>query len=109
MRIHGDASRTMFAVGKIKIQNIPLHGGIIYQRWHDVIQSMVDSGQLSLVQATGDGQMLLFDWQSFHCGAPATKDGWRFFIRATINTHRKPQNEIRKQVQIYMSSLTSGW
>jgi ribosomal protein L4 len=42
-------------------------------------------------------------------GTRAVKNGWRLFIRASWNTDRKPTNEFRRQVQVYMENPMEGW
>lgn len=44
-----------------------------------------------------------------HRGSPATGSGWRYFVRATINTQRNFVNEIRTQTQVYIHSVDKGW
>lgn len=52
-----------------------------------------------------------FDSMTFHRGMPATRDGWRAFVRLTLGNERPPKNEIRSQVQVYVPSekLEAGW
>jgi len=45
---------------------------------------------------------------TFHRGTPATGNGWRFFLRAMTNTPQKANNEIRKQVNVYIEA-EAGW
>lgn len=52
--------------------------------------------------------VISFDSNTFHRGTPALKSGWRFFIRATTNTNRKPANEIRRQSNVYLDT-NKGW
>jgi len=53
--------------------------------------------------------LIYFNWQTWHQGIGAHKNGWRWFIRATINTGRKPTNELRRQVQTYLAAPMEGW
>ena len=59
--------------------------------------------------------MLPMTW---HRGTPAVANGWRFFIRASryYNASGEPiarrnprTNELRRQVQVYMSAENAGW
>lgn len=52
------------------------------------------------------GEIVRFNQEAIHRASPTSTPGWRFFYRASI-THRKPANEIRKQVQVYASQ--NGW
>jgi len=52
------------------------------------------------------GEIIRFNQEAIHRASQTSVAGWRFFYRASI-THRKPANEIRKQVQVYAS--TNGW
>lgn len=52
------------------------------------------------------GEIVRFNQEAIHRASPTITPGWRFFYRASI-THRKPANEIRKQVQVYAS--VNGW
>lgn len=109
MAIFGDASRTEFAQGKIELEDVPEGSGkIVYGEWHRDIEALVENGAVQ-VEAVREGHLIAFDWQDFHRGAPATKDGWRWFGRATVGSKRKVTNEIRKQVQVYMPAPNAGW
>ncbi len=52
------------------------------------------------------GEIVRFNQEAIHRASPTVTPGWRFFYRASI-THRKPANEVRKQVQVYASK--NGW
>mgnify|MGYP000662257710 CR=1 FL=1 len=47
--------------------------------------------------------------RTIHRGSPATKRGWRWFGRISIGDEAKPENEIRTQTQVYLSTLNKGW
>lgn len=105
--IFGDASVTSLASGRVVLPEPP-KGSVTYGLWHPLVEAHVKAGSLTEVP-TPVNQMIHFDWQTFHKGNPATKAGWRFFIRASWNTKRKPLNEIRTQVQVYMNAENEGW
>jgi len=44
---------------------------------------------------------------AFHRGSPATKNGFRTFIRVTRSNHREPKNETRYQSNVYVNGRTS--
>lgn len=54
------------------------------------------------------GEILEFNQLAIHRATPAKKYGWRLFFRASF-TYRKPENEIRKQTQVYYDINNAGW
>ena len=54
-----------------------------------------------------DGELLMFTSSTLHRAMPATRRGWRWFFRCS-EYHSKPQNKIRKQVQVY-TDISGGW
>ena len=103
----GDCSLTEFLFGRISL-DIPKLGHTIYKDWNNELNLMIKMGKLK-PQPVVPGLPIYFDWQTFHRGMPATKSGWRMFIRASWDTDRPKLNEIRKQTQVYMSELEAGW
>lgn len=113
--IIGDASVTEFLFGEINLA-IPKLGRTIYKDWNDEIENRKAEREFFVrpklkytIQPIATNRLVYFDWQTFHRGMPATKDGWRMFIRASWDTERKRTNEIRRQSQVYMSALEAGW
>ena len=53
-----------------------------------------------------EGDIIQFSQTAIHRASLCKTPGWRLFFRASI-THRKPVNEIRRQVQVY--STRNGW
>lgn len=104
MSIVGDASRTRFGLGQIELPEPDLNAGATYGIWHQTVE---DSSLKPF--DVEPGTLVEFNDQSWHKGMPATKAGWRWFIRATRNTHRRPTNEIRRQVQVYLPAVDAGW
>jgi len=107
MMICGDASRTEFALGEFDLEDVPI-GEKVYKVWHPQVQQMVIDGKLKSLHAR-QNYLYYFDSDSWHQGTAALKNGWRFFIRATINTTRKPTNELRRQTQVYLPNPMEGW
>lgn len=107
MLLGDDIASTQFALGTCEMPEIPL-GQTIYKHWHVEVERLLESGELKLWTAPMN-RLIYFNWQTFHQGVKATGVGWRFFIRATRNTHRKPFNEIRRQVQVYLEAPMEGW
>lgn len=54
------------------------------------------------------GELVQFDQQAIHRATATANPGWRWFARVSI-TKRKPVNEIRDQVQVYMPLENVGW
>jgi len=104
--VNGDIAPTQFAIGEIDLE-IPTEG-IIYKQWHPKVMQAIEDGTMKSYSAES-GVILQFDSESFHQGTMAVAGGWRWFIRVSKNTHRKPTNEIRKQVQVYLEHPMEGW
>lgn len=104
----GDSSLTRFACGTFNLLDVPEGRGVVYGEWHREIERLLRHGQVREETIT-PGAIIEFDWQAFHRGSAATKNGWRFFIRASRNTTRPAHNEVRTQVQVYLSALEAGW
>ena len=107
MAIFGDASITEFAIGESNFPDVPL-GEKYYRVWNKLVEEKLKSKELDLFKIPPN-HLIFFDWNSWHRGVAAHKNGWRFFIRATKNSLEKPKNEKRTQVQVYMDELTMGW
>lgn len=107
MLICGDASLTEFALGKCTLEEVPF-GQVVYNVWGEKIQDFVNNGILKSVFAEPN-RLIYFNGESWHQGKAAHKNGWRYFVRATINTKRKPVNELRRQTQVYLDVNNFGW
>lgn len=104
--VNGDICPTEFAVGETTFPKIE-EDKKIYKEWHPLVEYKIKKGELSKVIAPSN-TMLYFDWQSWHQGTKAIKNGWRWFMRASINTNRPIKNEIRRQVQVYLENPMEG-
>lgn len=111
-----DIAPTYFALGKASF-NIPSlrslstrSGVTIYGTWHKEVERLLRTKKLELFRLY-PSHIILFDWLTWHRGSRATGSGWRWFGRASRRTHRlqNPTNEVRSQVQVYMSPLNNGW
>jgi hypothetical protein len=107
MAVIGDASLTEFIQGIVQLPDIPVGQGTIYGKWNEMINR--GGHKVYDIQTVKPSTLYLFDWQAFHRGMPATKFGWRIFIRATKNSQRPHFNECRKQTQVYLSAPEAGW
>lgn len=103
----GDSSLTAFINADVILDEVPL-GKVVYREWHEQIEHQIMENNLTY-SFIKPSELVRFDWQTFHRGSQATKSGWRLFIRASRNTNRKFENEVRKQVQVYISPVNRGW
>lgn len=108
MAIVGSNSLTDFLVGRIELPEVELNK-IIYGEWNKLINEKIKLDNSLKIVKIKNTEVVEFDYQSFHRGCKATERGWRFFIRATKNTNRKFNNEIRNQVQVYLDNPEAGW
>ena len=107
--INGDIAPTQFAVGRAPFPDIDHSKGEKYYKvWHPIVEEYIKMGVMDQ-QAAPTNKLVFFDNNAFHTGIKAVKNGWRFFIRASINTNRKPLNELRRQVQVYLENPMEGW
>jgi hypothetical protein len=107
--VNAEICPTEFAIGECMMPAIP-RGELIYREWHNEVMRLLHLGELEKVHAKS-GQIIYFDWQTFHQGTKAIGSGWRWFIRLTRNsdTVKSPKNEIRRQVQVYLEFPMEGW
>jgi hypothetical protein len=105
--VGGDICPTQFALGVHELPDVSL-GDVFYRRWHPIVEEQVKRGEMRLWNAPTD-RLIFFDWETMHQGTRAVAGGWRWFIRASRNTHRKPSNELRRQVQVYLETPMDGW
>jgi hypothetical protein len=108
MMITSDVSQTAFAVGDFTLEDLPIGGGVIYGEWHKNLDQLIADRKV-FVKLAQPYDIIIFNNESFHRGSAATKDGWRFFIRATRGAKRPPTNKVRRQVQTYLSAVDGGW
>lgn len=103
--VNSDVAPTEFMIrhGNISVPE-PEEGKVVYEQWNAYLEK---NPQGQTVKA--EDRLYYFGDHTFHRGTAAAKSGWRWFGRVSIETNRKPTNEIRKQVQVYMSSINAGW
>jgi hypothetical protein len=104
---NGSICPTEFAIGKSEFNDVPL-GEMYYKQWHPEVVNKIGSGKLTSISAP-ENQIIYFNDRTWHQGVKAITNGWRLFIRATMNSGIKPKNEIRKQVQVYLETPMEGW
>lgn len=105
--VNGDICPTEFAVGSVEMPHVP-DGKIVYGEWHPMVNLLIKN-KLLVKHKIPSNQMISFNAHSFHRGTPAITSGWRWFGRVSQGSTRKVINEIRQQVQIYMSEENAGW
>lgn len=117
--VNAHLAPTEFALGKF-IMTEPDIEKTIYQVWHKEVQDQLFNSLVAdCVGGVGEvrdciaesGKYIQFDCNTFHTGAKARANGWRWFIRLSRNTNRTKfiTNERRHQVQVYMDDPTQGW
>lgn len=107
--VNAEICPTAFAVGKCIMPAIQ-EGELIYRQWHQEVESLIKHHKLDVIHAKS-GQLIYFDWQTFHTGTRASGNGWRWFGRLTRSSDRcnKKTNEIRRQAQVYLEFPMEGW
>jgi len=107
--VNADVCPTQFAIGTCTMPKVE-DGETIYKKWHIEVERLIKSGELELNEAK-DRTLYQFDWQTFHTGTKAIKNGWRWFGRVSRNTDRTKTitNEIRVNAQVYLEFPMEGW
>jgi hypothetical protein len=100
----GDCSMTEFFKGIITLPKV--ENNTVYGVWNHLINKNIIEADIFKCK---NGELYYFTDSDFHRGVPATKSGWRVFIRASRSTNRIFHNEIRNQVQIYLPAHEAGW
>ena len=112
--INGQICPTEYAVG---IEDFPEVSGTVYAEWHPLVESLCNLGKLQRMQAWRD-ELVYFNDRTWHRGTAALQGGWRWFGRIsryfdakgyTISRKNARTNEVRRQVQTYMSAINAGW
>lgn len=105
--VNAHVAPTEFAIGAAEFSEPT---GVVYQTWHPEVVRKIAKGELRTVPAES-GRIIFFDDRTWHQGTLATRFGWRWFGRLSWDTNRRFNitNEIRKQVQVYMPAINSGW
>jgi hypothetical protein len=105
----GDCSQTLFVDQEIDLPSeteLDLSAKPLYGHYNLLIESY--KPKTLKIEAN---QIIQFSQTTLHRCSPATKDGWRVFVRATMSNTRPPVNEIRRQSQVYIptNSISNGW
>ena len=107
--VNAEIAPTEFALGDCVMPRVEADRKI-YNAWHFEVERLLRAKQLRR-WSIGSGALVHFDWQTFHTGTRAVRDGWRWFGRISRYTDRVKTrtNEIRRQVQVYLEAPMEGW
>lgn len=107
--VNAEICPTEFVIGNCPMPAIP-DGKLIYREWDMEVKKLIQNEDVIIIECP-DRQLVYFNWQTFHTGIKAVKNGWRWFGRISRNTERTKTitNEIRKQVQVYLEFPMEGW
>jgi len=105
--VNADICPTDFALGLSDFLDIK-KGEKYYKVWHKLVEQQIQDGILKL-HSIKDSVITEFNWNTWHQGTRAIKNGWRLFFRVTAQTFVKPKNELRRQTQVYMEYPMEGW
>lgn len=105
--VNGEVAPTQFALGVADFEEVPL-GSIVYGVWHHEVERAILDGRLTRYSVPSN-RCIYFDSAAWHQGVQAIGNGWRWFGRASWRTPRKPTNELRQQVQVYLPFPMAGW
>lgn len=112
--VNAHIAPTLFALspqgGESPRFELPGEDRVVYEAWHWEVEKHLAEGRLVPMEAPS-GQLIQFDWQSWHTGQRAVGNGWRWFVRLSRNTARTDNitNEFRRQVQVYLEAPMQGW
>lgn len=76
--------------------------------WHSLDQHINCSKSDIQTRRINNLEVIYFSQDTIHRATPAINGGWRFFGRVS-HTYRKPANELRKQVQVFVDINSNGW
>lgn len=108
MGLYGDdICCTEFALGTAPFTPLGFQE-ILYREWHPEVVAHLETGVLTSYRAPMH-KIVHFDDRSWHQGVPSTGAGWRFFIRASWSTDVAPENQIRRQTNVYLENPMEGW
>lgn len=104
---NGDVCPTEFALGVAEFPDVPI-GDVYYKVWHPMVEEKIRTGELTSYFVPSN-RLIMFDDRAWHQATIARENGWRWFVRASVDPDRKPTNEIRRQVQVYLEKPMEGW
>lgn len=101
----GDCSMTEFLPEDISLpdpNDLPAENPVYY--YYDQMLEEKYANQRVFLEPN---KVYSFGPLAFHRGSPASKNGFRTFIRLTRSNHRVPKNELRYQSNVYVAGRTS--
>lgn len=69
--------------------------------WRSISREIENKSQVE-TRRIPDGEIIEFTQPTLHRATPAIENGWRWFFRLSFR-EKAPENEIRRQVQVYAS------
>lgn len=115
--VNGGICPTAFAIGTADFSEVP-EGKVCYERWHREVELQLHYQNKLKYLAMGSQSVWIMDDRTWHRGTPARKGGWRWFGRISryydtvgncIPRRNERTNEVRRQVQVYLSDPNKGW
>jgi len=103
--VFGKVARTVYLTSVLDWTPQWSYGEHLYGVAHDFIEALKDK----TARAVLNGELVWFSPLTWHQGAPAADQGWRFFMRITGSNHWEPKNELRTQTQVYLTKPFAGW
>lgn len=76
--------------------------------WHSLDKHINSNKEFFKTQKIKGSEVITFSQDSVHRATPTINGGWRYFGRIS-HTYRKPANELRKQVQVFVDINNNGW
>jgi len=106
----GKTAATEYACTPFTLPDWVVDGSSVYADADREIESHADSrlGREETLIAPF-GFFVSFGALVWHRGNQATEHAWRLFVRITESDHWQPRNEMRTQVQVYLTEPSKGW
>lgn len=106
----GKTAATEYACAPFALPGWIVSGPAVYADADREIQSHADErlGREETLFAPF-GSFVSFGALVWHRGTEAKEHAWRLFVRITESDHWQPRNEIRTQVQVYLTEPSKGW
>lgn len=105
--VNAHLSPTEFALG---CSHFPLLDEGVYKQYNQIVEDLILCGRLGKTTAKS-GVLYHFDCHTWHRATVASQRGWRWFGRVSWDNESclNPRNEIRRQVQVYLTNENEGW
>jgi|SRR5690625_969757 len=105
--VNAEICPTEWATGTSRF---PLYTEDVYKNYNRDVERKLEAGELLSLKSKS-GVIYQFNSYTWHRATLAKKSGWRWFGRLSWDTPLadNPRNEIRKQVQVYLTEPDKGW